>query len=519
MANLNRNLRHTHSHGMEINVSHVLIERAFRKIYWSDRLFIPTAIGHPLPIPSAKWLPSCSRPLQTCASRRPSNSIDIVPVNSVDDPLVSIPMSTDIAWQPQQRDSGNDMEDAHAQSAQQQQPPTQHVQEWDPSAFLNPSMFSSDLLSGSPATTTPTHTQNHFQQDQPQLHRHQPQQHNLPQLMHPLTQQPPFPQESFQDSYINDSYNQSSFDMYHQSDISRHSFESSRYRPSPVQQASDLSPSMAQLGLHQDYLYSATNPFQQQQSQQQNQQQASLPQNLQGHPFDFRQSPTITPNDRASPHPRASPFTISPVSNHSFAQLQDFPGGPDRRPSTADSVHSLHGEYPSATDFSMGAGILNGTDLGRSLNGIPGVVPSAIHQFSQRNGTANTSSYHPHLTQEPSPMGLNYGNVLSQPPSSASGPPSSQSSAPPAFISQTQPYPNHQASQYAPEQNFHVAPHALDSDGPVAYASVTGNTPEMANYLRYVCHKRSLCPALCSGPLTRYPLVLLACGASHFTWP
>jgi hypothetical protein len=285
---------------------------------------------------------------------------------------------------------------------------------------------------------------------------------------------------------MNDPYGQS-FDMYHQPDMSRHSFESARYRPSPVQQASDLSPSMAQLGLHQDYLYSATNAFQHQQSQQQNQQHASLPQNLQGHPFDFRQSPTITPNDRASPHPRASPFTVSPVSNHSFAQLQDFSGGPDRRPSTADSVHSLHGEYPSATDFSMSAGGPNGSDLGRSLNGIPGIVPSAIHQFNQRNGT--TSPYHPHLAQDPPSMGMNYGNVLSQPSSSGAGPSPHPTSAPPGFISQTQSYTNHQTSQYAPEQNFHIAPHALDSDGPVAYSSLNGSPPEIANYLRYVSWK------------------------------
>ena len=416
-------------------------------------------------------------------------------------------MSADIAWPPQHRDSGNsssEMGDAHSQSTQQSQMP-QHVQEWDPSAFLNPSMFSSDLLSGSPVTTTPPQSQNlsHFQQEQQQHHHHhqqQPQQ-SVPQLIHPLGQ------DSYQESYMHDPYSQS-YDIYSQQEMSRHSFEPGRYRPSPVQQASDLSPSMAQLGLHQEYLYTTSGSFHNQQSQQQ--QHPSLPQNLQGHPFDFRQSPTLTPSDRASPHPRASPFTISPVSNHSFAQLQDFSGGPERRPSTADSVHSLHGEYPSATDFSM-----NG---GASLNGMPSVAPSAMHQFNQRNGSVSVNtaaSYHPHDSTSPM-VGMNYGPVLSQP--STTSPSVSvphQGSAPPAFISQTQPYSNHQGSQYAPEQNFHIAPHALDSDGgPVAY-SPNGASPEIANYLRYVFPLAILCPipvsACASGPWPIYP-------DSHFTW-
>lgn len=272
-----------------------------------------------------------------------------------------------------------------------------------------------------------------------------------------------------------------SYDMYSAQDMSRQSFESGRFRASSLQQSSDLSPSMAQLGLHQDFLYnngSAPFPSQQQQQQQQ-QQHPSLPQNLQGHHFDFRQSPTITPNDRASPHPRASPYTVSPVSNNSFAQLQDFS---DRRPSTADSVHSLRGEYPSATDFSM-----NGT----SLNGMPSVAPSAVHQFNQRNGSISTASYHPHLAaaaQDPSSIGMGYGPVLSQPSSSASASVPHQGSAPPAFISQSQPYSNHQGSQFAPEQNLHVSPYALGSDVAGSYEP-NGTAPEIAGYLRPVLHR------------------------------
>src|ERR1700749_2724691 len=76
-------------------------------------------------------------------------------------------MSTDLLWQQQQppqnsahlgqgggdeREREHEISDSHPQLTQNG---SHQVQEWDPSAFLNPSMFSPDLVNGGQG-------QNHF---------------------------------------------------------------------------------------------------------------------------------------------------------------------------------------------------------------------------------------------------------------------------------------------------------------------------------------------------------------------
>lgn len=357
------------------------------------------------------------------------------------------------------------------------------VQEWDPTAFLNPSMFSSDLVA-SPSTAnananvSPPQNIDRFQLDHQAFSQAQAQAHVHHQLSHQHNSGPQHvsshsfgAQDGFQDPYIPDPYAQPSFnDLYAQSQAPRPSFEPSRYRPSSSQQPSDLEPSMAQLGLNQDFLY--TVPFQQNQAHH-----PQVGQTIQGHSFDFHQAPAISPNDRASPLPRASPFTISPASTHSLGAQQDFSGPLERRPSTTESVHSLHGEYNG--DYPMGPQMYPGGDMGRSMNsngsnatGPAGVVPSALHQL-QRN---NSASFHPHITQD---QGAPRGYAPLVPQSSGPAQPNG------TFMPSQAAYVSHQPPQYLPDQNFHISPHALDADAS-AYQPLNSASPEITRYLRYV---------------------------------
>jgi hypothetical protein len=372
-------------------------------------------------------------------------------------------MSTDLAWQHREALQGGPDDGQPASSSS-----SSSVQEWDPTAFLNPSMFSSDLVA-SPSNVTPPQNIDRFQLDhqafaQAHVQQQLSQQHN-PGPQHVGSHS--FAQDGFQDPYIHDPYTQPSFnDLYAQSQASRPPFETSRYRTSSTQQPSDLEPSMAQLGLNQDFMYSV--PFQQNQAHH-----PQVVQSVQGHSFDFHQAPAISANDRASPLPRASPFAISPASSHSLAAQQDFSGPIERRPSTAESAHSLHGEYNG--DYPMGAQMYPGGDMGRSMNsngsnatGPAGVVPSALHQL-QRN---NSASFHPH--DQGAPRG--YGPLLPQ----SSGPAQPNGT----FMPSQAAYVSHQP-QYLPDQNFHISPHALDADTP-AYQPLNSASPEITRYLRYV---------------------------------
>lgn len=379
-------------------------------------------------------------------------------------------MSTDLAWQHRESLQGGPDDGQPSSST------SSSVQEWDPTAFLNPSMFSSDLVANS-ANATPPQNLGHFQLDHhglghPQVHQQLSQQHNGgPQHLGG----PSFGQETYQDSYMADQYSQSTFnDLFAQSQAVRPQFEAGRYRPSVAQQPSDLEPSMAQLGLNQDYMYSAP-AVQFQQSQTHHQQ---LGQVMQGPSFDFHQPPAISPNDRASPLPRSSPFTISPVSNHGIGAQQDFSGPIERRPSTAESAHSLHGEYPG--DYSnMAAQMYPGGDMGRSMNGNgtngtgpAGVVPAALHPIQR----SNSASFHPHMSQDQGAARV-YAPIVPQ----SNGP--TQANTP--FVPSQAGYGTHQPPQYLPDQNFHIAPHALDSDG-TAYPPLNSTSPEITRYLRYV---------------------------------
>lgn len=381
-----------------------------------------------------------------------------------------LPMSTDLLWQQQQqpqssaahlgqgggeeRDREHEISDSHSQLTQNG---SHHVQEWDPSAFLNPSMFSSDLVNGG-------QTQNHFQLDPKPMPQMAGQQ-NIPQNAHIVQNQYSFGQEPFPESFNPDTFGQP-FDLYSQSQATRQSFEAAGFHPSS-QSTSDLSPSMAHLGLHQELMYSPPGPYQQQHSHH--------IQNLQGH-FEFHQSPEVAPNGRASPHPRASPFAISPASNHSFSTQQDYSGVLERRPSTADSVHSLRGEY--TTDFAMLP--TPAVDLGRPINSNgpamlgPGVVPSNLHPFNQRSNGA--PSFAQHLPQDGQHVNRSYIPVAAAPPQTG-GP---QQGSP--FISQHS-YPSQQASQYAPDQNYHISPHALDSDASV-YPPLNTGSSDVAHFIR-----------------------------------
>ncbi|KAG8757781.1 hypothetical protein FRC14_001491 [Serendipita sp. 396] len=373
-------------------------------------------------------------------------------------------MSSDHAWS--HRESGNSSDREHQAIDSSSQPQSgSQVQEWDPSAFLNPSMFSADVAS--PTTATPPPTLSHFQPEHSSAHvsaqlssqgSMSSQLPAVPHLVHP---------DSFNDGYGHDQYGPS-YDLYNNSQLPRHSYDSGHYRSSPLQQhSSDLSPSMAQLGLHQEYLQSNQGNVYQSYGQLQ---QGLHTQNLQGHnPFDFHQSPAISPNDRASPLARASPFTISPVSNQSFAAQQEF-AGIDRRPSTAESIGSEYNEF--------------GLGGSNALGMAPGIVPSSLHQYSQRNNS------YPHLAQDnqPHPNRPYTPLVLPSHPSSGSGA-NQQPNGP--FISPQQPYPSshqhshpHQQGQYGSE-NFHISPALVDSEGG-SYPSPTSGTPEIAQYIRPV---------------------------------
>ncbi|KAG9052156.1 hypothetical protein FS842_010403 [Serendipita sp. 407] len=373
-------------------------------------------------------------------------------------------MSSDHAWS--HRESGNSSDREHQAIDSSSQPQSgSQVQEWDPSAFLNPSMFSADVAS--PTTATPPPTLSHFQPEHSSAHGSaqlssqgsmSSQLPAVPHLVHP---------DSFNDGYGHDQYGPS-YDLYNNSQLPRHSYDSGHYRSSPLQQhSSDLSPSMAQLGLHQEYLQSNQGNVYQSYGQLQ---QGLHTQNLQGHnPFDFHQSPAISPNDRASPLARASPFTISPVSNQSFAAQQEF-AGIDRRPSTAESIGSEYNEF--------------GLGGSNALGMAPGIVPSSLHQYSQRNNS------YPHLAQDnqPHPNRPYTPLVLPSHPSSGSGA-NQQPNGP--FISPQQPYPSshqhshpHQQGQYGSE-NFHISPALVDSEGG-SYPSPTSGTPEIAQYIRPV---------------------------------
>ncbi|CCA69689.1 hypothetical protein PIIN_03628 [Serendipita indica DSM 11827] len=375
-------------------------------------------------------------------------------------------MSADLAWP--KRDgvvatgSNSSEHDYTDQSSQSSHPPSvQHVQEWDPSAFLNPTMFSSDMVS--PDTATPPQNAAHFQLEQ-SVHAPLHTAH-VPQLVH---QPGHFGQESYQDGYMQEQY-APPYDIYQSSQIGRASYESTHYRP-PTQ-ASDLSPSMAQLGLHQqDFLYSNSNPYP---SQLQSNLHAQLP--TQNHLYDFHQP---NASDRASPLPRHSPFTGSPVSNPSFAAQQDHfssVSGIDRRPSTADSIHSLHGEYPSELGYLPGA--TNGTNaLGMAPSG---VVPSALHPFNQRNAVSGTP--YPHLGKDVNGGAARTFNPLAAPP-----PNTGYTSVHQQHI---QGYPD--AQTYSDQATGFIQPHALadgtaGTDANGAYPSNAGASPEVTQFIRPV---------------------------------
>jgi hypothetical protein len=388
-----------------------------------------------------------------------------------------------------------------------------HTQEWDPTAFLNPSMFSSDLVSNSPVTTNPpqnmtTHFQldphahpHHLQQIAPQSQSHL-QNNSVPTTsgslslpapssatptMNPLqaNQSATFGQDAFQDGYMQEpmAYGQT-YDMYHASQLPRASFEGGPYRPVPSQQATDLSAPMAQLGISQDYMYLPSNGTYQtnmqngahlhgsQHPHNQMHNQHLLTQNIptipSQTPFDYHPNPHDPQGslDRISPHSRLSPYGNSPILNQNFSNQQDFVGGPgssdhfggsdqfsasdhfgglERRPSTAGSVHSLHADFPS--DLSIPSQSLMGGGQGG-----PGVVPSALHAFHQRNRNGSTGSYHPQIFSSDGGrdfMAMNPG---------VAGPGGVSS-----FGSNV--YSGHHQQQFLPEQTFHVAPHALQSDG------------------------------------------------------
>ena len=368
-------------------------------------------------------------------------------------------MSADLAWP--KRDGvvatgSSSSEHEYADPSLQSAHPTsaQHVQEWDPSAFLNPTMFSSDIVS--PETATPPQNMTHFQLEQ-SVHAPLHNAH-VPQLVH---QPGPFGQESFQDGYMAEQY-APSYDMYQNPQLGRGSFDSSHYRPAT--QASDLSPSMAQLGLHQEFLYSNSNPYP---SQLQPNLHAQLP--TQNHLYDFHQP---NASDRASPLPRHSPFAGSPISNPGFAAQQDHfssVGGIDRRPSTADSIHSLHGEYPGEMGYLPGAS--NGTNaLGMAPSG---VVPSALHQFNQRNAVSGPP--YPHLGKD--------GNARTFNPLAAPAPNTGYTSV---HHQHLQGYPDGQG--YSDQSANFIPPHALadgsapDANG--AYPSNSGVSPEVTQFIR-----------------------------------
>lgn len=183
--------------------------------------------------------------------------------------------------------------------------------------------------------------------------------------------------------------------------------------------------------------------------------------------FDFgaggmHPSPPLTPNGapisphRSNPSPYAS---ISPASNHSFAAQQDFATPFDaRRPSTADSGHSIHGDF-GADDYPM-ANPQNG-------GGASGVVPSALHPFNQRN--------YMHMSQEV----RNFGPRGVKPHPQAPAAFASQIPAPQAHPSN---YSFNPAPGYHSEQPVHVNSHASD-DAPI-FPQRTGNGADIASLIR-----------------------------------
>jgi hypothetical protein len=165
-------------------------------------------------------------------------------------------------------------------------------------------------------------------------------------------------------------------------------------------------------------------------------------------------TPPITPNDG---HRNASPYTISPVSDGSFAQQQQSYPAVLERPSTSDSIHSYHSDVPQ-DEYSLGG---------------HAVVPSALHPFdrpfihmpqdvSNRNFLShkqpqhhpNPAFSHPHLGQGQLPQ-QSYG-----------------------FSSQP---------SYIPEGAVHVTPGVLDSPSifPTP-ASVTNSGSDIASFIRCV---------------------------------
>jgi hypothetical protein len=293
---------------------------------------------------------------------------------------------------------------------------------------LNPSMFSPDLVNGQ--------SQNHFH-----LGARPPMagQQNVTQNAHAVSNPYTFGQESFPDSFPQDSF-APPFDPYSQSQATRESFDASGFH---AQSTSDLSPSMASLGLHQELMYA---------SPQYQQQHNPHIQNLPGH-YGFHPSSEVIPNGRASPHPRGSPFVISPASNNSFAAQQGYS---ERRPSTADEAHSLPGKYP--TDFAM----LPITNNEPTMLG-PGVPPSSLHPFNGRN---NGIPFPQHL----SPDGRAYPVAA---PETQQGP----------FMS-PHAFPSHQP-QYGSDPNYHLPPHALDSEASV-YPPLNTGSSDVAHFIRYV---------------------------------
>jgi len=321
---------------------------------------------------------------------------------------------------------------------------------WDPTSILNPSMLNPDFLA----------QQNHF---------------DHPGTAHPQSYHPPNSngsQQQQQQQHIQfasgiahpqqhqGQFEPSNFDVYNQN--VHNSFDSARFQPGAQQPVVDPSGNINPPQPHEFYYAPQMTPFNQPNSD------VGHPTHPTAHPSAHPQSafdmsgmhstPPITPNDG---HRNASPYTISPVSDGSFAQQQQAYPAVLERPSTSDSMHSYHSDV-AQDEFGLG---------GHS------VVPAALHPFDHR----------PFMHMPPDVSNRNFlpHTVNKQPqhhPNPAfSHPHLGQGQHP------QQPYGFTSQPSYIPDGAVHVTPGVLDSPSifptPV---SVTNSGSDIASFVRYV---------------------------------
>ena len=356
-------------------------------------------------------------------------------------------------WRPQPMAAHQDREMLATASADDHGHPHAHqlADHWDPTSILNPSMLNPDFLAQHNHFDHPgsAHSQSyHPANSSASQQQQQQQQHSqfASGVSHP-------PQHQGQ-------FEPSTFDVYSQA--AHNSFDSARFQPGAQQPVVDPSGNMNPPQPH-EFFYAPQMPsFSQPNSD------VGHPTHPTAHPTAHPQSafdmsgmhstPPITPNDG---HRNASPYTISPVSDGSFAQQQQAYPTVLERPSTSDSMHSYHSDVPQ-DEFSLG---------GHS------VVPSALHPFDHR----------PFMHMAPDVSNRNFlpHTVNNQPqhhPNPAfSHPHLSQGQL------QQQPYGFTSQPPYIPEGAVHVTPGVLDSPSifPTP-ASVTNSGSDIASFVRCV---------------------------------